>query len=310
MAALTACGSSGGSASATANGMTNITVLRSTGTTFEGLYIAQEQGFFKKNGLSVTIKVGAQDTSQDIPTLLRGGAQLSMVDPIGLFKAISQGLKVEGMANIQAAPTIPQGDGVLVKKDSGITRPRDLVGKTIGIPALGNTLDLSLRYAVQKDGGDPSKLKFVVLPTASLEQALMKGQVDAIDTFTPYFNAAIADGAVKIGTGTNVMPGLPQALFMASNQWLDSNPSTARKFIKAMQEGFAYANSHPASIRAIDKEYTTLPSSVIETRNLPPYSVTLDASAVKLAAKAAYTYGDITKQIDPDSTLWSGAPTG
>jgi NitT/TauT family transport system substrate-binding protein len=75
--ALTACGGSNTPAATDGNGNTSITVLRSTGATFEPLYIAEEQGYFSDAGLNVTIKAGAADTSQNAPSIVNGEAQFA-----------------------------------------------------------------------------------------------------------------------------------------------------------------------------------------------------------------------------------------
>ncbi|HEV7963415.1 MAG TPA: ABC transporter substrate-binding protein, partial [Actinoplanes sp.] len=74
--ALTGCGGGSDASTSTtaADGSAAITVLRSNGSTFEPLYIAQDQGYFKAAGLNVTIKPGAQDTSQNAPSVLNGEA--------------------------------------------------------------------------------------------------------------------------------------------------------------------------------------------------------------------------------------------
>ena len=73
----TACGGDSAAGAKTADGKAKITVLRSNGAIFEPLYIAEQQGYFKDAGLDVTIKAGAQDTSQNAPSVLNGEAQFA-----------------------------------------------------------------------------------------------------------------------------------------------------------------------------------------------------------------------------------------
>ncbi|MFT4083489.1 MAG: ABC transporter substrate-binding protein [Nocardioides sp.] len=308
-ASLAACGSSS-SSSTTSDGLTKVTVLRSTGGTFEGLYITQQQGYFEDAGLDVTIKAGASDTSQNVPSVLKGEAQFAMTDIGGLVKAVAQGLGVKAVSQIQASSSsIAQSDGLLVAKGSSITSPAQLVGKKVALPVLSGNLQMMAMTSVKESGGDPTKVNWVALPTTSLLDSLQKGQVAAIDTFSSYYAAALAAGAKSIDKGSQVLLGDPQALIFSSDDYLSDNASVAKKFVSALQKGFTYANAHPDAVRAVDSKYTEMDAKTIKNEVIQAYDAKFDESAVTQAADNFYEFDLIDTKVSVSDLLWSGAPT-
>lgn len=308
---LTACGGSGSASGATsaAAGPTKITVLRSNGATFEGLYIAQDQGYFADAGLEVTITAGAADTSQNVPSVLNGEAAFAMTDSAGLLKAVAQGIPVRTVLQIQASePDAPVSDGTLVPPGSPIASAADLAGRTVGLPALGGNIQMITQYAVEKAGGDPKSLKLVALPTASLQDAADKGQVEAISTFAAFYDGAKAAGFTAVSNGSNDFPGLPQSLLFSSDAWLNEHPAAAKAFVEAMTRGFEYANAHPDDIRAVDARYTKMDAETIKNRTIQTFDPTFSRDQVALAAEKLFDYGFVTKEIDISKVFWSGAP--
>jgi NitT/TauT family transport system substrate-binding protein len=306
---VAACGDSDDTATSS-GGLTKVTVLRSTGSTFEGLYIAQDQGFFEDAGLDVTIKAGATDTSQNVPSVLNGEAEFAMTDSAGFLKAAAQGIPVQLVTQLQASdPSAAVSDGTLVPGKSTIASPKDLDGKTVGLPALGGNIQMITQYAVEQDGGDPKGMKLVALPVASLQDAASKGQVDAISTFAGFYDGAKAAGFKAIGNGSNDFEGLPQSLIFSSTEWLAKNGDVAKKFEEAVAKGLDYANAHPDDIRAVDTKYTQMDADTIANRTLQKFDATFMKDQVELAAQKMYEYGIVEKEIDTDAIWWEGTPT-
>jgi NitT/TauT family transport system substrate-binding protein len=306
---LTACGSSDDTASTSDGGLTKVTVLRATGATFEGLYLAQSQGYFKEAGLDVTIKVGAPDTSQNVPSVLNGEAEFAMTDSAGFLKAAAQEIPVRMVVQLQASePDAAVSDGTLVPANSSIKSAKDLDGKTVGLPALGGNIQMITQYAVEKAGGDPKSLNLVALPVTSLQDSAANGQVDAITTFAGYYDGAKAAGFAPIGNGSNDFPGLPQALIFSSVEWLAGHGDIAEKFAAAVAKGLEYANDNPDAIRAVDSQYTKMDAQTIKNRTIQTFDAGFDIDQVKLAAQKMYDYGIVKSKIDTDQVLWDGAP--
>ncbi|MFD9434674.1 ABC transporter substrate-binding protein [Streptomyces sp. NPDC060002] len=308
---LTATGCGGESATATtSDGKVEITVLRSNGAIFEPLYIAEQQGYFKDAGLDVTIKAGAQDTSQNAPSVLNGEAQFAMTDSSGFLKGAAQDMPIRIVTGLQSATTqTDPTDGLLVKKDSPIGSFADLEGKTVGISALGGTIQFICEYLVQKAGGDPGKVKFVALPTTSLTDAATSGKTDAVFSFGPFYFAGLDSGLRSIGNGMNDVPGMVQGLLFSSQKYLSSNGETAKKFIDAVAKAITYANAHPAAVKAIDKKYTQVPAAFIDAHDINHYDKALDSTVMRTVIAKMHEFDLLDNEPKDEALYWDQAPT-
>ncbi|MEU6540005.1 ABC transporter substrate-binding protein [Streptomyces sp. NPDC047000] len=311
-APLAACGGSGASASAGSggDGPAKVTVLRSNGALFEPLYIAQQQGYFKAAGLDVTIKPGAQDTSQNAPSLLNGEAQFAMTDSSGFLKGAAKNMPIRIVTalvstNTKNAPT----DGLLVKKSSPVERFSDLEGKTVGLAALGGNIQFMVEYLVEKDGGDPGKVKFVALPTTSLTDAAKTGKTDAVFSFGAFYGAGKEAGLRSVGNGTNDLPGLTQGLLFSTQKYLSGNSATAKKFADAVARAMTYANAHPDAVKAVDKKYTQLPAAYIDKAQNAYYDKSLDTTVMRTVITKMHAYGLLSSTPKDDAIYWDKAPT-
>ncbi|MEV6160739.1 ABC transporter substrate-binding protein [Streptomyces sp. NPDC052052] len=308
-APLAACGSDS-SDSQSGDGTTKITVLRSNSAIFEPLYIAQQQGYFKDEGLDVTIKAGAQDTSQNAPSVLNGEAQFAMTDSSGFLKGAAKNMPIRIATGLQSATTrTDPTDGLLVKKGSPITSFKDLEGKTVGLAALGGTIQFIVEYLVEKDGGDPSKVKFVALPTTSLTDAAKSGKTDAVYSFGAFYSAAKSAGLQSIGNGMNDLPGIPQGVLFATQKYLSANAATAKKFIGAVAKAITYANAHPEAVKAIQSKYTTLSADYIKDEQVSYYDKTVNKTVVRTVATKMHQYGLLTSSPEDSAIYWDQAPT-
>ncbi|MFD8815519.1 ABC transporter substrate-binding protein [Streptomyces sp. NPDC059627] len=305
----TACGGDSAAGTRTADGKAEITVLRSNGAVFEPLYIAEQQGYFKAAGLDVTIKAGAQDTSQNAPSVLNGEAQFAMTDSSGFLKGAAQGLPIRIVTGLQSATTrTAPTDGLLVKKDSEITSFKDLEGRTVGVSALGGTIQFICEYLTQKAGGDPSKIKFVALPTTSLTDAAKSGKTDAVFSFGPFYFAGKDSGLRSIGNGMNDLPGMVQGLLFAGQKYLSANGGTAKKFIDAVAKAITYADAHPAAVKAIDKKYTQVDASFIDSHDISYYDKNLDRTMMRTVITKMHEFGLLDNEPKDADVYWDQAP--
>lgn len=310
LVSLAACSSNAPAAtsSADSNKTVNITVLRSTGSSFEPLYIAQERGYFKAAHLNVTIKIGAADTSANVPSIVNNEAQFGMTDSSGFIKGAAAGLPVLAVAQLQASDkNSDPSDGLILAANSPIKRFKELEGKTVGLPSLGGTVQMATDYFVKKDGGDPSKINFVSLPLTTLNSSVSSGQVAAGYTFSVFLDAAKASGLKTLGNGTNDIDGLPQALLFASKDYLAKNPDSTKRFVSAISKAITYGNAHPDAIRAVDTKQTTQTAAQIASRSIQPLKVSFKKSAMKTVISTEVQFKLVAK-APVGSVFWSGAP--
>ena len=100
---------------------------------FAGYYVAKEKGYYKDEGLDVTIKPGGPDVAPE--QVLAGGGADVVVD--WMPAALAAREKGEPMVNI-AQPFKHSGLMLTCRADTGVKAPQDLKGRTLGVWFYGN----------------------------------------------------------------------------------------------------------------------------------------------------------------------------
>ena len=96
-----------------------------------GLFIAQEKGYFRQENLNVTLYTPV-DPSTVLQTVGSSTDDFGISYQPDVLLARAQRVPVVSVAGLVPHPL----NSVMALKSSGITRPRDLVGKKVGYPAI------------------------------------------------------------------------------------------------------------------------------------------------------------------------------
>lgn len=250
------------------------------------LYLGEKKGFFSSRGIKVET-VTAQGGAAIVPGVVSGEFQFGFSNVTSLMIAQSKGVPVKSVVNGVATTGVVGKDvtGVAVKKDSPVKSAKDLAGKTVAVNTLQNIGDTTVRESVRKDGGDPSKVKFVELPFDQMPAALAGGRVDAAWMAEPALTIAKAQGARVVASPfTDTDPKLTVATYFASTKLVQENPALVKKFTEAMTESLEYASAHPDEARQILTTYTKISGDALKNLTLPAWPAKYDmASLEKLA---------------------------
>jgi ABC-type nitrate/sulfonate/bicarbonate transport system substrate-binding protein len=209
-------------------------------TNHTGLFVAQQEGWFREAGLDVQI-LPYNNTSPD--TLVSSGAAefgVSFQDSFTFSKAAGAEI-TSVMAVLQHWAT-----QIAVRADrADITSPRDLDGKTYG--GFGAAYEEPKMRAVIQDAGGTGTFRTVVLGTAAYE-ALYAGEVDFTEPFIAWegIEAELRGQPLKTFSYTDY--GFPDAynvLLIGNSPWLSAHPDLAAKFVQAAQRGYQLAADDP-----------------------------------------------------------------
>ncbi|MFR9804535.1 ABC transporter substrate-binding protein [Pseudonocardia sp. RS010] len=210
-------------------------------TNHSGLYVAQQEGWFRDAGLEVEF-LPYSDTSPD--TLVANGAAefgISFQDSFTFSKATGADI-TSVMAILQHWAT-----AVAVKADrADITSPADLDGKIYG--GFGGPGEEPKMRQVIRDAGGTGEFRTVTLGTSAYE-ALYAGQVDFTEPFVAWegIEAELRNEPLKTFAYTDY--GFPDAynvLLIGNSGWLRDHPDRARTFVQAAQRGYRLAADDPA----------------------------------------------------------------
>jgi sulfonate transport system substrate-binding protein len=131
-------------------------------------------------------------------------------------------------------PPAPQGEAILVPKDSGITTVAGLKGKKVALNKGANVHYLLVR-ALEKAGLTYSEVQPVFLAPADARAAFIRGDVDAWAIWDPYQAAAeAATGARTLTDGAGIVPN--HQFYLAEQTFAAASPQIVDATISAIDE--------------------------------------------------------------------------
>jgi energy-coupling factor transporter ATP-binding protein EcfA2 len=129
------------------------------GTCEAPIYVAYENGIFKKHGLNVElVKVKASTTKEMVAT---GKVDALMASP-GTFKPIEQGMNIKLTAGIHTGCI-----QAVVPVDSPVKSVADLKGRTIGVESMGGPPMIYLSMEAQNRHGPQERRRVRSIPVRS-----------------------------------------------------------------------------------------------------------------------------------------------
>lgn len=311
--ALSGCGGSDNTATTAGNGSglekTTIKVGALPVPDPVSLYIANEKGFFKEEGLTVepvTISGGAAA----VPMIEGGQLDISMTNYVSTFLAVSQGKKIKLVADMyQAAPNT---FNIMVPKDSDINTVADLKGKTVLVNNLKNIATLAVTTQLKVAGLTENDVKFVEKPFPDMGNALVSGQADACWITEPFITANQSQhGFRKVAdTMTGQTADLPIAGWMATEEWASKYPKTLAAFNRAIAKAQQLASSDRKEIEAMLPKYTKIDAQTASVITLGTYPSELNANRLQKVADLMQEYGYLKSPLDVKSLIVTPASNG
>ncbi len=311
---LSACGSGspsstgGGSASGGASaggGLAKISVGVIPIVDCAPIYLGDKQGFFKDEGLQLDIQT-ATGGAAIVPGVVSGSFDFAFSNLISVMVAKDKGLDLKFVAN-GASTTGEKGKdigGVVVPAGSSVQSPKDLAGKRVSVNNLSNIGDTTIKSVIEKDGGDPSSVKFVEVAFPDTPAALANKQVDAAWILEPFLSKAVAEGGKIISSNfADMSPELDIAGYFTKADTIKGKAELTQKFTRAMNKSLEYAQAHPEEVRDIVGTYTKIDEATRAKMVLPRYRVEFNKDAFKTLGDAAAKFGTLSKAPDAGELL-------
>jgi NitT/TauT family transport system substrate-binding protein len=195
---------------------------------------------------------------------------------------------------------------ILALPSSGIKGPAGLAGKTIAVNLTNNIQTLMTNAELKANGVNPASVKYVVVPFPNMGAALKAGRVDAISVVEPFITGTEqADGAVPVMSEcTGSLAAFPLGGYFATAAWAAKYPHTAHAFQVAMGKAQAFANAHPAAVRAILPTYTKIPVAAAPHINLGLFPATMNAAQLQRVANLMLSGGLLKTRLDVQPLLF------
>lgn len=200
--------------------------------------VAQAQGFFKKNGLDVTV-INVTSGRAALEAVLGGSADIATTAEAPITAAVMAQQKIALLARMEYSD-----DKTLTRTASNIKTLADLKGKRIAYTA-GTGSEIYTIALLAKAGLKPADVKLVNLRPEDMPAALASNSIDAYDTWEPF----ITNGQRILGADAAPLDsrGVYAETFnlVAMQGYLSAHQDTVVKFLRATLEAETYLKAHP-----------------------------------------------------------------
>ncbi len=204
------------------------------------LFVAQQEGYFKQQGLNV--KIIAPADPNDGPKLVAAGkADITITYQAGLVQQVEQGLPLVRVGTLFDKNL----NAIAVLQNGPIKTVKDLKGKRIGTSA--SNIDQAMIGTVLQHNGLSLKDVTMVNVNYNLVQALLSHRVDAISgimrNFEPIEMRLAGQPARLFLPEDNGVPRSDAELWVVNKA--DVDKPWVKKFLQAIKQGTIYLQAHP-----------------------------------------------------------------
>lgn len=241
---------------------------------FAGYYAAQQQGYYRDEGVNVHIIEGRKDRPP-VQQVLSGQADYSIGDAEILVSRIS------GKPLVALAAIFQHSPGVLLSlQQSNIQHPRDLVGKRIMMSSDDQGV-FQFKAMLLKQHLDINQM--TIVPHTWRLQDLIEGKVDVISAYAMDEPEQLKQMGYSPAIITNQSYGIDfygDVLFTSERE-LNAHPERVDAFLRATKKGWLYALSHQeemaeyiATMPGVAKRGINKEALVREAGMMQPYVLT------------------------------------
>ncbi len=257
-----------------------------------GLFLAQEQGYFADEGLAPDFYTPSDPTTV-LQTVGAGRDAFGISYQTDTLLARAAGIPVVSVLALVQVPL----QGVMVLTSSGITRPRDLVGKTVGYPGIPSQ-EAFLATMLADDGAAMADVELINIEY-DLVPALIAGRVDA--SLGAYWThetiLAEREGypTLMLKVDDWGVPPYYELVMTASEETVSRRPDLVERFLRATRRGYEAAIADPAAAIAALKAASPDLDEAVETKGIALLIPAWTAGDVPFGTQTAQRWHDYAR---------------
>lgn len=247
-----------------------VTLCRST-TALLPMVVAEKQGFFSEQGLTVSVREFIMG-KEAFEAMLKGECDLATAAEPPVVENAAQG-------DFRILCSLQNSDNqnrIVARADRSIAKPEDLRGKRIGTTK-GTSPHYFLELFLAKHGLKSKDIVLVFIKSDELLGALTSGQVDAVS-----MTNKVVSQAQEALQGNAVLledPGLYRNyyLLLATTNLLEKRPEAAVRFLRALVKAEKFIRQRPDEALALVLAGKRAPIGEIKhLLDIYQYQLTLD----------------------------------
>jgi NitT/TauT family transport system substrate-binding protein len=227
------------------------------------LTIAETQGYFKAEGLDLTIADFAGG-SRALQALVGGSADIVSGAFEHTINMQTKGQRLRAFALQGRAPQIVLG--VNPKTMPNFKTVADLKGKKLGVTAPGSSTNVLANFVLAKAGLKPGDVSIIGVGAGNGAVAAMRaGQIDAISNLDPVITLLARSGDLKVVSDTRIVAEadkvfggpMPAGCLYTTQAFIDKHPATVQALTNAIVRANKWIQQAGPSdiIKAVPESY-------------------------------------------------------
>ncbi|HXD99390.1 MAG TPA: ABC transporter substrate-binding protein [Candidatus Acidoferrum sp.] len=225
-------------------------------------WVALDRGYYKARGLDVELQ-NSKGSGDAIAKVDTGRADLGLADAVVVIPRVAQGAKIRIVGAVFDNTPL----NIWTRKDTGITAPKDLEGKTLAAPPGDSQRQLFPAFA-KVNGLDASKVKWLTIEPAAKFVALAEKRADAVPDYTtgqPFWEKAVGkDNLVRMPWHQYGFDTYSMSIF-ASEKTINERNKVLRDFLAASYQGWRDVMDNPkAALEIFKKRVPDIDLALIE----------------------------------------------
>lgn len=218
------------------------------------MYVAIENGYFKEEGLLVTL-VNGLGADKTMTAVLSGDSEIGFMGSESSIYVYQEGAK-DYVVNF--AQLTQRAGNFLVSRDLDEEfQWENLKGKTVLGGREGGMPEMIFEYILKQKGLQPQTDLTIIknIDFGYTAEAFSSGEGDYTVEFEPAAEALELEGKGKIVASLGVESGMvPYTAFSAKKSYINENPEVIQSFTNAIQKGIDYVVTHtPEEIAQVIK---------------------------------------------------------
>ena len=223
--------------------------------------VALERGDFAKAFGKVSLQTKDFVSGTQLSEAFAAGTiDIGYIGPGPAINAVAKGLPVQIIAGASNAGAV-----LIARKGVSIASFKDLAGKKVGIPSLGNTQDISLRHILKEQGlksqVDGGNVSILPVAPADVAAAFSSKSLDAALVPEPWGALLESQGNKLVLDEKAIWRGgnYPSAVVIVNTQFAADNPQLVQAFVKAHLNAINFIlKNTPAAQTAISSQLLKL----------------------------------------------------
>ena len=251
MILLTGCHSSnnstptGGNPDSSKEELTKLTLNEVAHSIFYApMYVAIEKDYFRQEGIELELVTGF-GADKTMTAVLSGEADIGFMGSEASIYTYNEGAS-DFVVNF-AQLTQRAGNFLVAREERPDFEWTDLKGSTVLGGRKGGMPEMVFEYILKQHGMDPKTDLNIVqnIDFGSTAAAFSEGQADYTVEFEPHATGVEKDGSGAVIASLGVDSGyVPYTCFSALESYMNEHPDVIQSFVKGIQKGLDYVNSH------------------------------------------------------------------